>query len=252
MIRGPLDRGARGHPSAALRTRGFSLVELLMSVLLLAIGAAVALPSYRDMVEKRQVTNGAEQLASFVNIAQGTAMKLNRVVTVSWSHTDSNDWCIGAIDSETACDCTVTTWSSDSYCKIASDTYKLSDDIATERGLVHQIVGGDDSAYAFDPVRGLFTDLDDTLTMELRSRSGDYRLNLVVNNAGRVTVCSPAEEYAIPGYKECEPEADIEKGRLNIKSPLARALIGKDEGDSVEVSTPGGAKSYEILSIEYV
>ena len=49
-----------------------------------------------------------------------------------------------------------------------------------------------------------------------------------------------------------EPEADIETGRLNIKSPLARALIGKDEGDSVEVSTPGGAKSYEILSIEYV
>lgn len=49
-----------------------------------------------------------------------------------------------------------------------------------------------------------------------------------------------------------EPEADIEKGRLNIKSPLARALIGKDEGDSVEVRTPGGAKSYEILSIEYV
>ena len=49
-----------------------------------------------------------------------------------------------------------------------------------------------------------------------------------------------------------EPEADIEKGRLNIKSPLARALIGKDEGDSVEVSTPGGAKSYEILSIEFV
>ncbi|MCB1328066.1 MAG: transcription elongation factor GreA [Maritimibacter sp.] len=49
-----------------------------------------------------------------------------------------------------------------------------------------------------------------------------------------------------------EPEADIENGRLNVKSPLARALIGKDEGDSVEVRTPGGAKSYEILSIEYV
>ena len=49
-----------------------------------------------------------------------------------------------------------------------------------------------------------------------------------------------------------EPEADIENGRLNVKAPLARALIGKDEGDSVEVRTPGGAKSYEILSIEYV
>ena len=48
-----------------------------------------------------------------------------------------------------------------------------------------------------------------------------------------------------------EPEADIEKGKLNIKSPLARALIGKDEGDSVEVRTPGGERSYEILSITY-
>jgi transcription elongation factor GreA len=49
-----------------------------------------------------------------------------------------------------------------------------------------------------------------------------------------------------------EHEAIIEKGLLNIKSPLARALIGKDEGDSVEVRTPGGVRSYEILSIQYV
>lgn len=49
-----------------------------------------------------------------------------------------------------------------------------------------------------------------------------------------------------------EPEADLENGKLNMKSPIARSLIGKDEGDSVEVRTPGGEKSYEILKIEYV
>lgn len=48
-----------------------------------------------------------------------------------------------------------------------------------------------------------------------------------------------------------ETEADIEKGLLNIRSPLARALIGKEEGDSVDVTTPGGLRSYEILSIYY-
>jgi transcription elongation factor GreA len=48
-----------------------------------------------------------------------------------------------------------------------------------------------------------------------------------------------------------EPEADIERGLLNIASPLARALIGKDEGDSVEVRTPGGTRSYEIISIKF-
>ena len=49
-----------------------------------------------------------------------------------------------------------------------------------------------------------------------------------------------------------EHEANIEKGLLNIKSPIARALIGKEEGDSVEVRTPGGEKSYEVLKIKFV
>lgn len=49
-----------------------------------------------------------------------------------------------------------------------------------------------------------------------------------------------------------EHEANVEAGLLNIKSPIARALIGKDEGDSVEVRTPGGQKDYEILKIDYV
>ena len=56
------------------------------------------------------------------------------------------------------------------------------------------------------------------------------------------------KSYQIVG----EAEADIEKGLLNLKSPLARALIGKEEGDSVEVKTPGGVKSYEILAVRYI
>ncbi|ABN75539.1 MULTISPECIES: transcription elongation factor GreA [Cereibacter] len=49
-----------------------------------------------------------------------------------------------------------------------------------------------------------------------------------------------------------EAEADIEAGLLNIKSPLARALIGKDEGDSIEVKTPGGERGYEVVSVRFV
>lgn len=49
-----------------------------------------------------------------------------------------------------------------------------------------------------------------------------------------------------------EYEASIEKGLLNVKSPIARALIGKEEGDSVEVRTPGGDKAYEVLKIAYI
>jgi transcription elongation factor GreA len=48
-----------------------------------------------------------------------------------------------------------------------------------------------------------------------------------------------------------EDEADIRNGRLSVTSPLARALIGKSEGDGVEVSTPRGNKSYEVVSVAF-
>src|ERR1700709_802864 len=48
-----------------------------------------------------------------------------------------------------------------------------------------------------------------------------------------------------------EPEADAKKGRISITSPLARALIGKKKGTSVEVVAPGGAKAYEITKVEW-
>ena len=47
-------------------------------------------------------------------------------------------------------------------------------------------------------------------------------------------------------------EADAKKGRISISSPIARALIGKSKGDTVEVAAPGGARSYEILKVEWV
>jgi transcription elongation factor GreA len=49
-----------------------------------------------------------------------------------------------------------------------------------------------------------------------------------------------------------EMEADVKEGRLSITAPLARALIGKEVGDSVEVMTPAGSKAYEILKVQYV
>jgi transcription elongation factor GreA len=49
-----------------------------------------------------------------------------------------------------------------------------------------------------------------------------------------------------------EDEADIKLGLVNISSPIARALIGKEEGDVAEVQAPGGVKSYEIVSVRYI
>jgi len=54
-------------------------------------------------------------------------------------------------------------------------------------------------------------------------------------------------KYQIVG----DVEADVKDGKISISSPIARALIGKSKGDSVEVATPGGARSYEIIAVKY-
>ena len=49
-----------------------------------------------------------------------------------------------------------------------------------------------------------------------------------------------------------EHEADVKQGRLSLTSPLARGMIGKEKGETVEVSTPNGVRAYEILKVEWV
>jgi transcription elongation factor GreA len=55
-------------------------------------------------------------------------------------------------------------------------------------------------------------------------------------------------KYQIVG----DVESDAKHGRISLSSPIARALIGKGKGDTVEVTTPGGARSYEILKVEFI
>jgi transcription elongation factor GreA len=49
-----------------------------------------------------------------------------------------------------------------------------------------------------------------------------------------------------------EDEADIKLGRISFASPIARALVGKSEGDAVEVTTPGGKRNYEVIAVRYI
>jgi transcription elongation factor GreA len=55
-------------------------------------------------------------------------------------------------------------------------------------------------------------------------------------------------KYQIVG----EDEADLKQGLVNVSSPIARALIGKEEGDTAEVQAPGGTKRYEIVAVSYI
>ncbi|MGB5557136.1 MAG: transcription elongation factor GreA [Paracoccaceae bacterium] len=99
-------------------------------------------------------------------------------------------------------------------------------------------------------IEGRIKELEGILSLaeviDPKSLSGTIKFGATVRLVDEDT--DEEKTYQIVG----EPEADIEAGKLNLKSPLARALIGKDEGDSIDVSTPGGVKSYEVLSVNFI
>ncbi len=187
------------------RQTGFTIIEVMMSVVLLAISAALALPSYRDMIEKRQVTQGAEQLLAFVNSAQGESIKRNRVLTVSWSRTDDNDWCVGAVLGEAACNCTQTNTAAADYCAIDGAPRIIGPDQVGDYRLLKSFSG--DGAYSFDPIRGIFVDTADTFAAEMRSNSESYRLDLTVSRTGQAVICSRDSSHSVPGYAVCPTQA---------------------------------------------
>lgn len=93
-------------------------------------------------------------------------------------------------------------------------------------------------------------ELEDKLSraeiIDISKLSGD-----VVKFGAKVTLIDEETEektaYQIVG----EFEADVKKGKISVSSPIARAIIGKKKGDSVEVNTPGGGKSYEIAKVAW-
>jgi len=191
---------------------GFSIIELLIGVAVLAIVASLALPSYRAIIEKRKVTSAAEQAMAFLSSAQMESVKRNQIVAVNFAtYTVGGTelWCLGMIagdDESVDCDCTQA-----NSCSVdgAERTFHSSslgypgwassiDSEATE-------FGGEDNIVLFDPVRGLRLGLE---VADLKLISPDqsmYALNIGLSPTGRVKICSDASRGSkmVPGYEEC-------------------------------------------------
>ena len=100
-------------------------------------------------------------------------------------------------------------------------------------------------------IEGRVAELEDKLARADVIDTSNLR-GATVKFGAKVTVTDEDTEetfiYKIVG----EDEADVSAGKISITSPIARAMIGKEEGESAEVSAPGGAKTFEIVSIEWV
>ena len=100
-------------------------------------------------------------------------------------------------------------------------------------------------------IEGRIAELEDKLA---RAQIIDPK---TINVQGKIVFGATVELFNVAAEEEVryqivgELEADIDNGRISVVSPMARALIGKEEGETVEVQAPGGAIEYEVLTVVY-
>lgn len=178
------------------------MVELIVSLALLAVVTALALPSFVDMLEKRRLSHDAEGLLTFIQHAQSESIKRNMATTVSYARQSDQTWCIGAVLGTSACDCRLTDSTAAHYCAFDSKPSLISSGTNGYSSRLSSFTGA--GVLTIDPVRGMSLSPGDTLALDLRSPSETFRLQLVVSDTGLTELCSQDSVHQVPGYKICQ------------------------------------------------
>lgn len=192
-----------------LKAKGYTLVELLITLVIAAVGLALAVPTVENITQRRQTTAKAEQLASFLASARSEAVKSNQLISVQLSYTDEKDWCIGANESPDGCDCTTV---NDCQIGVTEYTLKSTGDNPDETPVeikTKMLDRSDDEdaplfeeVFAFDPVRGIKLELVEH-QYAIQSDNDEFQLSVHVSPTGRVSVCNSDADKAVPGHKNC-------------------------------------------------
>ena len=131
--------------------KGFTVVKLMITVVIVAIGVALATPTYENIMQKRQTTAQAEELAAFLSYAQSEALKSNEQVSLQLSYTNPTSWCIGANEGNTGCDCTEVDTTATDYRSLNGVAHMMDSSTQTRCSMSAYSA---DTMFTFDPVQG--------------------------------------------------------------------------------------------------
>ena len=179
------------------RQMGFSLIEVMLTVGIVGVSLASALPSLTTTFERQRLRSAANSIVNHVYLARSEAISLRQPVSISF---DSNAWCVGVTTAQN-CDCTVTDPSAATACVLpAGNGLRLSRYSSDQHPGVSIALSGFNAASAttFEPIRGGTT----AGSINLTGSNGE-QLRATVNRLGRVALCTPGAAAVPGGYSTC-------------------------------------------------
>lgn len=180
------------------RPGGFTLVELMVAVAVLAILVGFALPSFRDFAERSWLRGVADSVTQVIGTARTEAIKRNELVRVEFKQPAGGGFCVGAATvattSAAGCDC------SSAACPVGE--FPANMDEIESLTLIGTPAFGSDAAFVVDPATGMLSDIADAGSVEFASPRG-YGVRLSINPMGRTSLCTPSGSRALSGVDPC-------------------------------------------------
>jgi type IV fimbrial biogenesis protein FimT len=181
---------------------GFTLIELMVTLAVLAVLLAAAVPSFADFFDKYRLRGAADAVVSMVSNARAESVKSDQDVNVAFTGSGSA-WCVGANAAGTptggnkagvanACDCT-----NASACLVSGQRMAVEQDAFPDVK-----IGTLPAAMIFDSKLGTVTPLG-SRTVTLTSPKGKYDVQIEVNALGQARACRPASKPVIAGIPTC-------------------------------------------------
>lgn len=181
--------------------KGFTLIELMVTVAVLAILAVMAAPSFADMVDRYRLRKAEEDIISVISNARAAAVKLDRNVSVSFG-SNAQGWCLGANAADAPTGGAPVQPSVACACEAVTPTCSVDGEVLMIAPGKHPGVqlGGTTTTLVFDGNLGLLSTLN-SQSLTLTSPRQSHRLRVTIRPLGQASVC--AETAAIPGFSSC-------------------------------------------------